>query len=110
MFATDSAYADLLVVVVPQNGPRITGLHKKRSGVSYNLWVVTSPAKHSTMIVTSFVISRYSIGDSLELNCSSELTLPPANLTWYINQRPVIKIYKTNKHPRHPQLKFNKSL
>ena len=56
MFATDSAYADLLVVVVPQNGPRITGLHKKRSGVSYNLWVVTSPAKHSTMIVTSFVI------------------------------------------------------
>ena len=45
MFATDSAYADLLVVVVPQNGPRITGLHKKRSGVSYNLWVVTSPAK-----------------------------------------------------------------
>jgi len=61
MFATDSAYADLLVVVVPQNGPRITGLHKK----------------------------RYSIGDSLELNCSSELTLPPANLTWYINQRPV---------------------
>ena len=38
-------------------------------------------------------ISRYSIGESLDLNCSSELTLPPANLTWYINQRPVIKIF-----------------
>ena len=32
---------------------------------------------------------RYSVGESLQLNCSSEATLPPANLTWYINQRPV---------------------
>jgi len=61
MFATDTAFGDLLVVVTPKNGPRISGLKKR----------------------------RYSIGESLDLNCSSELTLPPANLTWYINQRPV---------------------
>ena len=34
---------------------------------------------------------RYSLGESLSLNCSSEATLPPANLTWYINQKPVQK-------------------
>jgi len=61
MFATDSAYADLLVVVTPQNGPSISGHGNK----------------------------RYSVGETLDLNCSSEATLPPANLTWYINQRPV---------------------
>jgi len=61
MFATDSAYGDLLVVVTPKNGPSITG-HNNR---------------------------RYSVGETLELNCTSEATLPPANLTWYINQRPV---------------------
>jgi len=33
--------------------------------------------------------NRYSLGESLNLNCSSEATLPPANLTWYINQKPV---------------------
>ena len=30
MFATDSAYADLLVVVTPQNGPSISGHGNKR--------------------------------------------------------------------------------
>ena len=25
----------------------------------------------------------------MNINCSSEATLPPANLTWYINQQPV---------------------
>jgi len=60
MFATDSAFGDLLVVVVPLEGPKILG------------------AK-----------SRYTIGEKLAINCSSEATLPPANLTWYINQQPV---------------------
>ena len=32
---------------------------------------------------------RYAVGERLEVNCSSAATLPPANLTWYINQRPV---------------------
>ena len=36
---------------------------------------------------------RYSLGESLNLNCSSEATLPPANLTWYINQKPVHKLF-----------------
>ena len=36
---------------------------------------------------------RYSLGESLNLNCSSEATLPPANLTWYINQKPVYKMF-----------------
>ena len=25
----------------------------------------------------------------MNINCSSEATIPPANLTWYINQQPV---------------------
>ena len=29
MFATDSKYGDLLVVVVPQNGPRIDGAQNR---------------------------------------------------------------------------------
>merc|ERR1719334_1777281 len=70
MFATDSAYADLLVVVTPQNGPSISGHGNK----------------------------RYSVGETLDLNCSSEATLPPANLTWYINQRPVSP-EQLNKYP-----------
>ena len=61
MFATDSAYADLLVVVVPPAGPRLT-----------------APAKQ-----------RFSVGERLAVDCSAEATLPPANLTLYINQRPV---------------------
>eukprot|EP00092_Neocalanus_flemingeri_P007230 GFUD01007809.1.p1 GENE.GFUD01007809.1~~GFUD01007809.1.p1 ORF type:complete len:177 (-),score=49.29 GFUD01007809.1:261-791(-) len=34
--------------------------------------------------------NRYSVGEKMAINCSSEATLPPANLTWYINQQPVI--------------------
>ena len=30
MFATDTAFGDLLVVVTPKNGPRISGLKKRR--------------------------------------------------------------------------------
>ena len=32
---------------------------------------------------------RYSVGEDVRINCTSEKTLPPANLTWYINQQPV---------------------
>ena len=47
-----------------------------------------SPSTGDDVTADEFV-SRYSVGESLQLNCSSEATLPPANLTWYINQRPV---------------------
>jgi len=60
MFATDSAFGDMLVVVVPSDGPKILGAE-----------------------------SRYSVGEKMNINCSSEATIPPANLTWYINQQPV---------------------
>jgi len=60
MFATDSSFGDMLVVVVPLDGPKILGAE-----------------------------SRYSVGEKMAINCSSEATLPPANLTWYINQQPV---------------------
>jgi hypothetical protein len=59
-FATDSKFGDLLVVVVPRHGPRIIGAS-----------------------------ARYSPGELLTLNCTSEATLPPANLTWYLNRQPV---------------------
>ena len=29
------------------------------------------------------------MGEDVKINCTSEKTLPPANLTWYINQQPV---------------------
>ena len=57
-FATDSKFGDLLVVVVPQHGPQIQGAHE-----------------------------RYSKGDRVEMNCTVAATMPPANSSWYINQR-----------------------
>ena len=33
------------------------------------------------------VFCRYYVGERLKVNCSSAATLPPANLTWYINQK-----------------------
>ena len=62
MFATDTAFADLLVVVLPREGPTLEG----------------SPER------------RLSIEDDLSLTCVSRATLPPANLTWYINKTPVM--------------------
>ena len=62
MFATDTAFADLLVVVLPREGPTLEG----------------SPDR------------RLSIEDDLNLTCVSRTTLPPANLTWYINKTPVM--------------------
>jgi len=69
MFATDSAYGDLLVVVTPQQGPIING------------------AK-----------SRYFLGEKLSINCTSAATLPPANLTLYINQK-LVPVSQTVSYP-----------
>ena len=71
MFATDSAYGDLLVVVVPQEGPKLIGAR-----------------------------SRYFLGENISINCTSSPTLPPANLTFYINQKLVSIINLNNLH--HP--------
>ena len=62
MFATDTAFGDLLVVVLPKDGPTVEG----------------SPER------------RLSVEDELKVTCVSLATLPPANLTWYINKSPVI--------------------
>lgn len=35
---------------------------------------------------------RYSIGDTVELNCTSLRSSPAANLTWYINGELVMNI------------------
>lgn len=59
-FATDSGYGDLLVVVVPIEGPVIEGVH-----------------------------DRYHPKQRINVNCSTNATKPPTNLTWYINQEPV---------------------
>ena len=37
--------------------------------------------------------SRYSEGDTLNVNCTAEDTKPPVNLTWYINSTPVCTLY-----------------
>ena len=62
MFATDTAFGDLLVVVLPKHGPTLEG----------------SPER------------ELSVEDELKLSCLSRATLPPANLTWYINKTPVM--------------------
>ncbi|XP_065572973.1 uncharacterized protein LOC136035231 [Artemia franciscana] len=36
---------------------------------------------------------RYSIGDIVDVNCTSKDSLPAANLTWYINGEPVDRSY-----------------
>ncbi|XP_023321773.1 cell adhesion molecule 1 [Eurytemora carolleeae] len=66
IFATDSKYGDMLVVVVPDQGPIIHG------------------AK-----------TRYVPGEEVQLNCTAENTKPPTNLTWYINQKLVPETYIT---------------
>ena len=38
-------------------------------------------------MVTVMCLCRYSVGEKLDINCSSAATLPHANLTWYINQK-----------------------
>jgi hypothetical protein len=43
---------------------------------------------------------RYFVGEKMAINCTSAATLPPANLTWYINQKLV----------RKPHLIFDYSL
>ena len=62
MFATDTKYGDLLVVVGPENGPTIKGAKE-----------------------------RYSVGNKVMVNCTMEKTKPAANLSWYINNHLVGK-------------------
>ena len=63
MFATDTKFGDLLVVVGPKKGPIITGAKE-----------------------------RYSIGDKVMMNCTVEKTKPAANISWYINKHLVRKL------------------
>jgi len=56
MFATVSKFGDLLVVVTPQKGPLITGGRL-----------------------------RYSLGDNVDVNCTSANSKPAADIKWFIN-------------------------
>lgn len=58
IFPTDSKYGDMLVVLVPQHGPLIQWTKR-----------------------------RYHPGEELSVNCTTEHTKPPTNLTLYINQK-----------------------
>ncbi|EFX72800.1 hypothetical protein DAPPUDRAFT_253895 [Daphnia pulex] len=58
-FETVSGHADMTVVQLPQRGPVIAG---------------GKP--------------RYSVGDQVDLNCTSMRSSPATNLTWYINGEP----------------------
>ncbi|KAI5639933.1 hypothetical protein NE865_07662 [Phthorimaea operculella] len=59
LFPTVSDHADMTVVVLPDHGPIITGLHP-----------------------------RYRPGDHIRLNCTSGYSKPATRLTWYINGEP----------------------
>ena len=73
IFATDSEYGDMLVVVTPQEGPSVDGAQHR--------FVINFIIKYLSLIC------RYFLGDDLSINCSCRRTLPPANLTLYINQK-----------------------
>jgi len=63
-FATSSAFGDLLVVVLPTDVPLITGGKL-----------------------------RYSIGDTIDVNCTSSKSKPAADISWFINGKPAEKKY-----------------
>lgn len=66
-FETVSGHADMSVVQLPQRGPIIVG---------------GKP--------------RYSVGDTVELNCTSLRSSPATNLTWYINGETADSSYLKN--------------
>jgi len=63
-FATESKYGDLLVVALPRGGPTIKGGRL-----------------------------RYSLGDSVDVNCTSADSKPAADLHWFINGQPADEEY-----------------
>ncbi|XP_076631050.1 cell adhesion molecule 2-like isoform X2 [Colletes latitarsis] len=68
-FQTVSDHADMTVVVLPDEGPRITGGR-----------------------------SRYQVGDVVYMNCTSAPSKPAALLTWYINGDPADTQYLQGPH------------
>ncbi|CAH0564220.1 unnamed protein product [Brassicogethes aeneus] len=70
-FFTDMQTAELQVVDLPQGDPVISGLKP-----------------------------RYRVGETLKANCTSEGSNPAANLTWYLNGKPVDAKYVHRHKPR----------
>ncbi|XP_076300365.1 uncharacterized protein LOC143218797 isoform X2 [Lasioglossum baleicum] len=68
-FQTVSDHADMTVVVLPDEGPRITGGH-----------------------------SRYQVGQVVRMNCTSAPSKPAALLTWFINGDPADTQYLKGPH------------
>jgi len=63
-FATVSQFGDLLVVVLPNKGPMIAGGKL-----------------------------RYSLGDNVDVNCTSSNSKPAAEINWFINGKPAPNEY-----------------
>ncbi|XP_066600806.1 cell adhesion molecule 2-like [Prorops nasuta] len=68
-FQTVSDHADMTVVVLPKDGPRISGRRTK-----------------------------YQIGDVVRKNCTSAPSKPAAQLKWYINEEPADTQYLRGPH------------
>lgn len=68
-FQTVSEHADMTVVVLPNEGPLISGGR-----------------------------SRYQVGDVVRLNCTSAPSKPAALLTWFINGEPADALYLKGPH------------
>jgi len=58
-FETVSSYGDMIVVVLPERGPRISGGRE-----------------------------RYDVGDLVDVNCTSSNSKPAAQLQWLVNDQP----------------------
>ena len=57
--------------------------------ITITFLIVSTFLTITTILLIISTITRYSVGEEMRINCTSEKTLPPANLTWYINQQPV---------------------
>merc|ERR1712226_1008573 len=75
-FATVSNFNDMYVVVLPKDGPKITGGK-----------------------------DRYSVGDTVNVNCTSKESKPAADIQWIVNGKPAdnksLIIYDLIKEPPH---------
>ncbi|XP_035704295.1 uncharacterized protein LOC118434585 isoform X2 [Folsomia candida] len=86
------------VVVLKSVGVRSTGVYKCEVSAEAPSFASFMGESHMTVVylpkegpqITGNLRDEYEVGDILELNCTSSKSFPPAKLSWYINDMPVM--------------------